>query len=42
MSDADILAMGKTGRAWVEKDFTATRYRERLLDLYRSMGVDCE
>jgi hypothetical protein len=42
MSDADILAMGKTGRAWAEKDFTATRYRERLLDLYRSMGVDCE
>jgi len=39
MSDADILAMGKTGRAWAEKDFTATRYRERLIDLYSSMGV---
>jgi glycosyltransferase involved in cell wall biosynthesis len=39
MSDADILAMGKTGRAWAEKDFTATRYRERLINLYSSMGV---
>jgi glycosyltransferase involved in cell wall biosynthesis len=39
MPDADVLAMGKTGRAWVEQDFTATRYRERLIDLYRSMGV---
>jgi hypothetical protein len=31
--------MGKTGRAWVEKDFTATRYRERMIELYASMGV---
>jgi glycosyltransferase involved in cell wall biosynthesis len=42
MSDAEVLAMGKTGRQWVEKDFTAARYRERLIELYRSMGVDCE
>lgn len=42
MSDADVLAMGKTGRQWVEQDFTAARYRERLIELYRSMGVDCE
>ena len=39
MSDHDILAMGKAGRAWVERDFTALRYRERLLELYREMGV---
>jgi len=31
--------MGKAGRAWVERDFTALRYRERLLELYREMGV---
>lgn len=40
-SDDEILAMGKAGRRWVEADFTAVRYRERLLDLYRSMGVVC-
>ena len=39
--DAEIIAMGKAGRRWVEQDFTAVRYRERLLDLYRSMGVAC-
>jgi glycosyltransferase involved in cell wall biosynthesis len=39
LSDADILAMGKAGRAWAEQDFTAARYRERLLELYASMGV---
>jgi glycosyltransferase involved in cell wall biosynthesis len=37
----DILAMGKAGRCWVEKDFTPARYRERLIDLYRGMGVLC-
>jgi glycosyltransferase involved in cell wall biosynthesis len=39
LPDATILAMGKAGRAWAEQDFTAARYRERLLDLYSSMGV---
>ena len=39
LSDADILAMGKAGRRWVEQDFTAARYRERLVELYASMGV---
>lgn len=41
MSDDEILAMGKAGRGWVERDFTAERYRERLLELYRGMGVAC-
>jgi len=39
MSDASVLAMGKAGREWVERDFTATRYRERLIELYARMGV---
>lgn len=39
MSDVDILPMRKVGRAWVERDFTAVRYRERLLELYRGLGV---
>lgn len=40
LSDAQILAMGRTGRAWAEQDFTAARYRERLIELYASMGVE--
>lgn len=40
-SDEQILAMGKAGRRWMVEDFAAARYRERLLDVYRAMGVDC-
>jgi glycosyltransferase involved in cell wall biosynthesis len=40
-SDDEILAMGKAGRRWVEEEFTAIRYRDRLLNLYRDMGVAC-
>lgn len=40
-SDDEVLSMGKAGRRWVEEDFTAVRYRERLIDLYRGMGVSC-
>ena len=36
-SDARLSEMGTAGRHWVEQDFTATRYRNRLLDLYRSV-----
>lgn len=36
-----VHAMGVAGRRWVEDAFTATRYRDRLLDLYRRMGVRC-
>jgi glycosyltransferase involved in cell wall biosynthesis len=39
MPDSEVLAMGLTGRAWVERDFTAERYRERLLSLYAELGV---
>jgi glycosyltransferase involved in cell wall biosynthesis len=40
-ADDDILSMGKAGRRWVEEDFTAVRYRERLIELYCGMGVRC-
>lgn len=40
-TDDEILTMGRAGRRWMEADFTAPRYRERLLDLYRGMGVAC-
>jgi hypothetical protein len=29
--------MGAAGRRWVEQDFTATRYRSRLLELYDAL-----
>lgn len=39
--DDDIAAMGKAGRSWVENEFTGARYRERLIEMYRTMGVKC-
>jgi hypothetical protein len=30
--------MGAAGRQWVERDFSATAYRQRLLDLYYSIS----
>jgi hypothetical protein len=30
--------MGAAGRRWVEQDFTATVYRDRLLSLYGSLA----
>lgn len=41
MTDTDITNMGYAGRAWTEREFTAARYRERLVELYRDMGVSC-
>jgi glycosyltransferase involved in cell wall biosynthesis len=39
MTTTEILNMGKAGRAWMEREFTAAHYRQRLLDLYCEMGV---
>lgn len=39
MPDETVLAMGRAGRAWMEQDFNAMRYRERLMALYRRLGV---
>jgi glycosyltransferase involved in cell wall biosynthesis len=39
LPDSAIVRMGRSGRRWMAQDFTAERYRERLLDLYRGMGV---
>lgn len=39
MSKASVLAMGKAGRNWMRQDFTDIRYRERILALYKEMGV---
>jgi len=39
MADEKIADMGRTGRIWMEQEFSAERYRDRLLDLYRELGV---
>lgn len=39
LPDARVCAMGRAGRAWVERDFNAAIYRERQLGLYDSLGV---
>lgn len=36
---ARLRDMGAAGRTWALRDFTAERYRERLLSLYRELGA---
>jgi glycosyltransferase involved in cell wall biosynthesis len=38
LPDARLAEMGAAGRRWVEQDFTATRYRTRLLELYDGLN----
>jgi glycosyltransferase involved in cell wall biosynthesis len=38
-SDANILEMGKAGRAWMTADFSANQYVKKLKDLYNKLGV---
>lgn len=37
LPDIRLAAMGAAGRAWVEADFTAPVYRDRLVDLYATL-----
>lgn len=39
MPDAEVIRMGREAREWVVADFSAERYRDRVLDLYRGLGV---
>ncbi len=39
MPSSEVLQMGRAGRNWMQQEFTATHYRQRLLDLYSKMGV---
>jgi glycosyltransferase involved in cell wall biosynthesis len=39
LPDARLTEMGAAGRRWVEQDFTATRYRSRILELYDSLAA---
>jgi glycosyltransferase involved in cell wall biosynthesis len=38
LPDARLAEMGAAARRWVEQDFTATRYRNRLLQLYHGLN----
>jgi glycosyltransferase involved in cell wall biosynthesis len=38
-SDAQVLSMGRAGRDWMEREFTPAAYVDRLLSLYRELGV---
>ncbi len=40
LSPATRAGMGTAGRAWVADAFSAARYRQGMLDLYRALGVD--
>ncbi len=37
--DAEVEAMGRCARQWVENAFSADTYRERILQTYRELGV---
>ena len=39
MKDEAVIAMGKTARQWVENEYTADKYSERLQNLYSRLGV---
>lgn len=38
-SDADLEQMGRRARRWVETEFTASLYGDRILEIYRELGV---
>ena len=42
LPNSRLCEMGAAARRWVEQDFTATRYRERLLKLYGSLESSSE
>lgn len=36
---AQIEDMGKAGRRWIAEDFTVAKYRQRIMAVYRDLGV---
>jgi glycosyltransferase involved in cell wall biosynthesis len=42
MSDSHVAEMGRSGRRWVETEFTADTYASRVLESYRELGVDTD
>ncbi len=41
LKNSDVISdMGRCAREWIESNFTSTHYRERMLSLYRGLGVN--
>jgi glycosyltransferase involved in cell wall biosynthesis len=38
--DEEIERMGRCARSWVEREFSASAYRDRMLSIYRELGMD--
>jgi glycosyltransferase involved in cell wall biosynthesis len=39
LPDAELASMGQTGRDWVASEFSSRQYLDRILALYRNLGV---
>ena len=39
LNDGEIEQMGRRGRAWVEQNFSAQMYRDRILGIYQELGA---
>ena len=39
-SDVEVEEMGRHARRWVQTEFTQELYRERILEVYRELGVE--
>ena len=38
LPDDDLVEMGRQGRAWIKSEFSASKYRDRLLEVYADIG----
>ena len=41
MPDERVAGMGEAARQHVERDYSASVYRERMLAVYREVGLTC-
>ncbi len=41
LADQHVVEMGRAARRWVDDEYTADHYRDRLLNVYRELGVPC-
>jgi hypothetical protein len=38
LPDEQLSVMGKVGRSWAASEFSKEKYREEILNVYRSLG----
>jgi len=41
VANSVVESWGREGRKWIEQEYSAARYYERLVDLYSQFGVNC-